>query len=132
MIFLSLTSCRCSFGCNWCSCYRQKIGRDERDLESKYIPVNGLLLSAELLYDTKRFQTGSIYHLVHACAIGLVGVSSLSPKKKAVAGTLFVSGIVLFSGSLYTVALMNARKPYSSTAPFGGLCLIAGWIVLVL
>jgi uncharacterized membrane protein YgdD (TMEM256/DUF423 family) len=54
----------------------------------------------------------------------------MSNKKKLFAGSLFTSGIVLFSGSLYTVVLMNQRKPYSYPAPFGGLCLIAGWLVL--
>lgn len=75
-------------------------------------------------------QTGSMYHMIHVCALGLVGVSSMSPKKKLVAGTLFTSGIILFSGSLYTVAIMGQRRPYSSPAPFGGLCLIGGWLVL--
>jgi uncharacterized membrane protein YgdD (TMEM256/DUF423 family) len=75
-------------------------------------------------------QTGSLYHLIHVCALGIVGVSTMSNKKKLVAGSLFTSGIVLFSGSLYTVVLMNQRKPYSYPAPFGGLCLVAGWLVL--
>jgi uncharacterized membrane protein YgdD (TMEM256/DUF423 family) len=56
----------------------------------------------------------------------------LNPRKRKIAGLLFSSGILLFSGSCYTVVLMNERKPYSSIAPIGGFSLIFGWLALAL
>jgi uncharacterized membrane protein YgdD (TMEM256/DUF423 family) len=60
----------------------------------------------------------------------MIGVSTMAPRKKLAAGSLFTGGILFFCGSLYTTVLMNQRKPYSYPAPIGGLCLIAGWIVI--
>jgi uncharacterized membrane protein YgdD (TMEM256/DUF423 family) len=47
------------------------------------------------------------------------------------AGWLFLSGIVLFSGSLYLLALTGQRK-WGAVTPFGGLAFIAGWICLAI
>jgi uncharacterized membrane protein YgdD (TMEM256/DUF423 family) len=77
-------------------------------------------------------QTGNLYHFVHVGALAVVGASTMAPRKKLVCGSLFTAGIILFSGSLYTVVIMNQRKPYSYPAPFGGLCLIGGWLCLAL
>ena len=43
----------------------------------------------------------------------------------------FVAGIVLFSGTLYVLAVGNL-KWLGVVAPIGGLCLLAGWLALVL
>jgi uncharacterized membrane protein YgdD (TMEM256/DUF423 family) len=48
-----------------------------------------------------------------------------------VAGWLFVAGIVLFSGSLYALALTGRRR-WGAIAPFGGLCFLLGWVALAL
>src|SRR5262245_56505908 len=57
------------------------------------------------------WQTGALYHLVHALAIGLAAVQP-SPVHhgSALAPWLFLVGIALFSGSLYTMALTGIRK----------------------
>ena len=44
-------------------------------------------------------------------------------------GWLFIVGVVLFSGSLYALALTGIR-PLGAITPFGGVALIAGWISL--
>ena len=71
-----------------------------------------------------------MYHLIHACALGLVGVSSMSPKKKLVAGTLFTSGIILFSGSLYGLAAGGPRW-LGPITPLGGVAFMAGWVLVI-
>ncbi|MFO0590403.1 MAG: DUF423 domain-containing protein [Polyangiaceae bacterium] len=76
------------------------------------------------------WQTGSQYHLAHAIAIGLC---ALRPdpvhEGPAVAIWLFLLGIVLFSGSLYTMTITNIRK-LGAVTPLGGVAFLAGWIVL--
>ena len=43
----------------------------------------------------------------------------------------FLAGIVLFSGSLYLLAVTNARW-LGAVTPFGGICFMAGWVWLLL
>jgi uncharacterized membrane protein YgdD (TMEM256/DUF423 family) len=69
------------------------------------------------------WQTAARYHLVHAVAIVLV---ALHPRRPFAAGVLFTAGIVLFSGSLYVMALTELRW-LGAITPLGGLCLIGGW-----
>lgn len=47
------------------------------------------------------------------------------------AGWLFVAGIVLFSGSLYALAL-TGRRAWAGVTPLGGACLVLGWAALLL
>jgi uncharacterized membrane protein YgdD (TMEM256/DUF423 family) len=75
------------------------------------------------------WKVGSTYHLLHTCALGL-SAFHFHGKKQKICCTLFLTGIILFSGSCYTVVIMNERKPYSSFAPIGGFSLIAGWLAL--
>ena len=73
------------------------------------------------------FETGSRYHMYHALA--LIGVSWLAATRGTAAdtaGTLFLAGIVLFSGSLYALALSGVRK-LGAITPLGGLCFLLGW-----
>lgn len=72
------------------------------------------------------------YMLWHALALGLVAVvADRLPGRKAprVAGLLFTLGIVLFCGSLLTLAFTGWR-PVAMAAPFGGSSFIAGWLAL--
>ena len=73
------------------------------------------------------WQTGAQYHLVHALAIGLAGLRP-SPMHagSAIAPWMFLAGIVLFSGSLYTMAVTGIRK-LGAVTPLGGLAFLAGW-----
>lgn len=75
------------------------------------------------------FQTGVHYQLLHTFA--LIGVALLLlrwPQNTLfkVAGGLFVLGMVLFSGSLYLLAL--AGLGVGIVTPVGGLCLLAAWL----
>jgi uncharacterized membrane protein YgdD (TMEM256/DUF423 family) len=77
------------------------------------------------------YQTGVQYHMWHALGLGLVGVTALHwPQLNALswAGGLMIVGIVLFSGSLYALALTSI-KMLGVITPFGGLAFIAAWIV---
>ena len=77
------------------------------------------------------FETGARYHVYHS--LGLLAVGWLAerlPSSRAVrvAGWLFVSGIVLFSGSLYVLVLTGIRA-LGAVTPLGGLAFMAGWIL---
>ncbi len=85
-------------------------------------------LSAEYL---AVFQTGVHYQLVHALA--LFGVALLAERLPGrlvtAAGSLFVVGILLFSGSLYALTLSSLGK-LGMITPLGGVCFLAGWLCL--
>ena len=67
-----------------------------------------------------------LYQFVHALA--LLVLASL-PGASRLASWLFVAGIVIFSGSLYVLALTNV-KWLGAITPLGGLCFLAGWLML--
>src|SRR5260370_41306774 len=69
------------------------------------------------------WKTAVLYHLTHAVA--LLVVASRNPLPLA-AWVLFVAGIVLFSGSLYLMALTQWRW-LGPVTPLGALCLLAAW-----
>lgn len=77
------------------------------------------------------WQTGTQYHLAHALALGLVAVLAVQAAGRlpVAAGWCFTAGIVLFSGSLYVMTLTNIR-PLGAVTPVGGLCLLAGWLLV--
>ena len=79
------------------------------------------------------FATGAQYQITHALAMGLAALAARGPAEKLAmrAALLFFTGILLFSGSLYGLALSGIRF-LGFITPFGGLALIAGWIVLAL
>ena len=77
------------------------------------------------------FETGARYQMYHALALLAVAwaLDRWPGSAAAVAGWLFVAGTVLFSGSLYLLALGNPSW-LGAVTPVGGLCFIAGWAVL--
>jgi uncharacterized membrane protein YgdD (TMEM256/DUF423 family) len=79
------------------------------------------------------FETGVRYHMYHALA--LLAVAALSPhmpgKAIAAAGWLFVAGIVIFSGSLYLLAVTGVTI-LGAITPIGGVAFIAGWASLAI
>ncbi len=78
------------------------------------------------------FETGVRYHLVHALGLFVVAwVAARWPgRPAAAAGWLLVAGTLLFSGSLYALALTGVRG-WGAVTPFGGLCFLAGWACVV-
>ncbi len=79
------------------------------------------------------FATGARYQLTHALAMGLAALAARGAARPLAqwAAMLFFAGTVLFSGSLYGLALSGLRG-LGFITPLGGLALIAGWIVLAL
>lgn len=78
------------------------------------------------------WQTAVTYHAWHA--LGLVGIGLLlihSPDRPwaVLAAWMLLLGIVLFSGSLYAMALTGV-KALGAVTPFGGVAFLAGWLAL--
>ena len=77
------------------------------------------------------FETGVRYHLVHALAMIIAGLSAhcISQRVFVWAGWSFFVGILLFSGSLFTMALTEIQT-LGILTPFGGLAFLIGWGLL--
>ena len=79
------------------------------------------------------FETGARYQMYHA--LGLLAVAWAITRWPGPlllwAGWLFLVGSVLFSGSLYTLALSGARW-WGAVTPLGGVAFLAGWLCLAL
>ena len=79
------------------------------------------------------FETAARYHMYHALAIGLAAfaIRDAAAGAATVASSFFLAGILLFSGSLYLLALTGA-KGFAFVTPFGGVCFLIGWGALAL
>jgi len=77
------------------------------------------------------FETGVRYHLFHALALlGVAWAETRFPSPAVgLAGGLFAAGILLFSGSLYVLAL-GAPRPLGVITPVGGAAFLLGWLAL--
>lgn len=78
------------------------------------------------------WQTAVQYHAWHALALLAVGILLVQDPNRAGlawAASLFAAGIVLFSGSLYVMALTGVRA-LGAVTPLGGVCWLAGWAAL--
>ncbi|WP_330927103.1 DUF423 domain-containing protein [Candidatus Sororendozoicomonas aggregata] len=78
------------------------------------------------------FHTAAQYQIYHSLALLITAVLSLyfSDNKLLTWGArFFVAGIVVFSGSLYTLALTGISW-LGAITPIGGVCLILGWLML--
>ena len=83
------------------------------------------------------FETGVRYQFYHSFGLFLVAIlyEKLSPKFTVYAGNSFIVGIILFSGSLYLLTLLNSTenvgvRKLGIATPFGGLFFILGWLFL--
>ena len=72
------------------------------------------------------WRTGATYHLAHSVAAALAGLVATQRARALWAGRLFLLGVVLFSGSLYALVLLDLPL-LGAVAPLGGLSFIAGW-----
>ena len=88
------------------------------------------ILSAEML---AIWQTGVTYQIAHG--LGLLAIAALAPRLKsrltAWAGMAMLIGIVLFSGSLYALALSGVRI-LGAITPLGGIGFLLGWGMLAI
>jgi uncharacterized membrane protein YgdD (TMEM256/DUF423 family) len=87
-------------------------------------------LSADLL---AVFETGARYQMYHALALLAVALAAARWPGGgwALSGWLFAAGTLVFSGSLYLLALTGARW-LGAVTPLGGLCFLGGWAALAL
>jgi uncharacterized membrane protein YgdD (TMEM256/DUF423 family) len=78
------------------------------------------------------WQTAVLYHLSHACALlALVLFARATGRPVTLPAALFAAGILLFSGSLYGLALFGWRW-LGPVTPLGGLAFLGGWLALLL
>lgn len=79
-------------------------------------------------------ETAARYQMYHALALLLVGVLAVSPRFSPhwlkIAALAFALGIVLFSGSLYILALSGLGW-WGAVTPLGGVAFIVGWGALI-
>lgn len=80
------------------------------------------------------YETAVKYQFYHALALVLIGVllQNASPnatKFYSWAGYAFLIGVLVFSGSLYTICF-SGIKAFGAVAPIGGTALIVGWLML--
>ena len=87
------------------------------------------------------YQTGVQYHLIHALSLMLIGLlhnfqtdatsgPTANPALLKASAWLMGAGIVLFSGSLYTLAITGVTL-LGAVTPIGGLCFIVAWALVV-
>jgi uncharacterized membrane protein YgdD (TMEM256/DUF423 family) len=89
-------------------------------------------LQGRLSSDAKEvFDTGARYQMFHALAMGLCAFAmrDQARARARLAAILFLAGIILFSGSLYLLAL-TGETMLGFVTPFGGLTFIGGWVML--
>lgn len=87
-------------------------------------------LTAEML---PIYKTGVEYHFYHTLALLVIGVVALHCKSALLtaSGWSMVTGILIFSGSLYALSI-SGIKVLGAITPIGGLCFIAGWVLLAI
>ncbi len=85
--------------------------------------LHDLLVKNERLAN---WETAVLYHLVHAAVLVAISMGEKVPR---LAWWLFASGIVVFSGTLYVLAITN-MKWLGAITPLGGLALLGGWLAL--
>jgi len=75
------------------------------------------------------WETAAHYHLLHALALAILALACdrLPQRWLGRAGTAMLVGIVLFSGSLYLMALSGVTA-LGAVTPIGGAALLAGWV----
>lgn len=79
------------------------------------------------------FETAVQYHFYHVLALFAIGILSNYKTNNwlNLAANFMIMGIILFSGSLYVLCLM--KLPILGViTPFGGLALIAGWLMILI
>ncbi len=82
----------------------------------------------ENLGTSQTWQTGVLYHLVHAVALLILSGWRPVPKWSF---WLLLTGVTIFSGSLYLLAVTGFRW-FGAITPLGGMAMLAGWFALCL
>ena len=84
-------------------------------------------------YGKSIYNKAVLYHMFHSIAILILGlINKIQPEiQLSMAGWSFVFGIILFSGSLYIIAITGI-KSLGIITPIGGILFIIGWMFLIL
>jgi len=90
--------------------------------------AHGLSATLAGFQTTAIWEKAVFYHFIHAVMLFIIAGRSPSCRGPS---CCFLAGIVLFSGSLYVLAVTNARW-LGAVTPFGGISFLAGWIWLAL
>jgi uncharacterized membrane protein YgdD (TMEM256/DUF423 family) len=84
-------------------------------------------------YSLGIYEKAVFYHYLHAIGLLVVAllarVNAIPARAQDLVGWLLLAGIVLFSGSLYALALSGMRV-LGAITPLGGLSFIAAWLLL--
>jgi len=84
-------------------------------------------------YSKSIYEKAVLYHFIHAAGMLMVSilprVGVLGESAGAWVCSLLAAGIVIFSGSLYVLAVSGIRA-LGAVTPIGGLCFIAAWLLL--
>ncbi|MCX7420283.1 MAG: DUF423 domain-containing protein [Planctomycetia bacterium] len=109
----------------------------DRLLKNVYSPedvrtIAGLTVPATWKY-LQDFKTGAEYQLTHSLALLVVGLLARDGSRRSltIAGWSFLLGIVLFSGSLYVLAVTGV-KALGAITPLGGILFLVGWSSLAI
>ena len=84
-------------------------------------------------YGNTIYEKAVLYHMFHTMAILVLGlIEKIQPEMQlSLAGWAFIFGIILFSGSLYVLAVTGI-KSLGMITPIGGVFFIIGWVSLFL
>ncbi len=84
-------------------------------------------------YGQSIYNKAVLYHIFHSIALLIVGlINKIHPEiSLSISGLSFLFGIILFSGSLYILAITGI-KPLGMITPIGGVLFIVGWVLLIL
>lgn len=95
--------------------------------------IAGLEVPATYKY-LRDFNTAARYHMYHALALIALGIVARDPttKSQRTAAWSFLIGTVLFSGSLYVLALTGQLWMGAAFTPVGGILLIVGWVAFAI
>ena len=82
-------------------------------------------------YSRGVYEKGNLYHFIHSMALIVNGILSkiFSQLDFMISGYLFLLGIILFSFSLYALAITDIKK-LGAITPLGGICFIFAWLYI--
>ncbi len=76
------------------------------------------------------YRTGVLYHLIHAAAALAIALAADKLRRAPLIVTFFALGVLVFSGSLYLLALTRVTQ-LGAITPIGGLCFMVGWVLIL-
>ena len=75
------------------------------------------------------WDTATLYHLLHVAPLLVLDRLDAGSGRTRFAGAAFLTGVIVFSGTLYAMGL-GAPRWLGAITPLGGLSLMIGWLLL--